>query len=98
MKIKILFLISGWCMILPSQTVSAEDAMLWKRWLITQVEQHPSILAAQETLNTAQSSAEGRIAGIELEQEWKLTFIDYLTQSGLIAVENELKTKDGGSQ
>jgi len=59
MRVKILFLISGWCMILPSQTVSAEDAVLWKRWLVTQVEQHPSMVAAQETLNAAQSSAEG---------------------------------------
>lgn len=59
MRVKILFLISGWCMILPSQTVIAEDTTSWKRWLVTQVEQHPSMVAAQETLNAAQSSAEG---------------------------------------
>jgi len=59
MRLKILFLISGWCMMLSSETVFAEDVMLWKQWLSDQVDQHPTMISALESLNAARSQIDG---------------------------------------
>ncbi len=57
---------------LPSETVFAEDARLWKQWLADQVDQHPLMVAAQETLNATRSSLEASrqpLYNPELESE-----------------------------
>jgi outer membrane protein TolC len=72
MRLKILFLISGWCIMLSSETVFAEDLKLWKQWLSDQVDQHPTMVSELESLNAARSQLDGASQPLynpELESE-----------------------------
>ncbi len=71
------FVLGGLCALyLPAAVVTEVQAQdrSWQQWFQRQIQQHPDIIAAKETMNAAMSTAEGRdkpLYNPELETEFE---------------------------